>query len=330
MPIQIPSDIGSLAGAVESVYGVDPGATRAVALTQRPGEEHNDAFPEKVKYRTTRNTPSSDRQHIDLGLTVNAVVTQMEDVVGGYGDHHPVFIAMGLRVTGNGVAAGTGNFITYGPQSSNFGSATFINTDIADNGQLSQTKYLGTRGLGDLAFDPDQPIIANLNSRSKHNFAEPFAAGSLPTDSGLDDVDAKCFVCTFDGNVVEIVQFSVNLNNEQVTSTVDIRTCNSGVDEIEIKNGTPTVEIRLKASIEHIDGLGVNDWVKQAHDTDLDVAFQARSDHGGQRFQFSAPKMRIEGFTKEPGDGDYLVWVLSCRLQDVLGDDSFEIRQEVL
>lgn len=330
MAEQVPSDIGVISGEVEATYGVDPVPDRVVQTASRPDEKHNDTFETPERYGLTRNTALGARVHVDQSLTVAAIITKMEDAVGGFGDHHPAFIAAGLAVTGNGLATGTGNFITYGPQSSGFGSATFYAYDKDDSGDLSLTKHKGTRGDGELVIDPQVPNVFNLNGKSLHDFPAPFSALTAPTDSGLDDVDGKCFTMTLDANVIPIERATLKLNNETVTSTPDIRTCNAGVDEIEIKNGTPVMELRIKCTDVLIDGVGTDDFIKQSHDADVDFAFLLRSDHDGQRFQISGPKMRFQDMQKEPGDGDYMVWVVQAPLQDDSGDDSFEIRQEVL
>ena len=240
------------------------------------------------------------------------------------GSHHPLMIAMGLGSTLVGVGA-SGTTMTYQPLAAGLGSSTFITNDldtlIVNN--RSETVHLGTRGDGVLTFDPSNGYVyVDLNGRSLHSFNQPYAVGVGPV--ALDapaipiDASAACFDFTINGNPVEIQSLKVTIPSEVQALDIKLTDC-GGSSAIDSKPGTPTFELVFSANPALIDNTVTLDWIRQAHDNEVDwvgvlsstAAFQ------GQTINLTMGKMRPQELTLGDGPNDLKVWTVTGLLQEV-------------
>jgi hypothetical protein len=331
------NEYGALSGKVEAAYGTDPIPTEGLKIVGQPTYTHDDTFEQPEFLQLENTSEAAPRQHNKLDLSFQCAVGYMEDIDDGLAANHEVYMACGFGIhdqAGVG-AAGSGNYIEYRPLSAGYNSATFygyLKEDAAS--ELTILKHRGSRGGFNLQVEGGNPILQDVTLSALHGFWEPFAddlTNVPPTriGRGVGYHESDCVTATIDGNVVEIVAFSYNPGYEAVVPENEITACDAGVTEIDLNDGDHTGQLTLKFNKSLIDGTDTEDWLKQAHDNDVDFAFVLTRDDGVQIFQITMPKMRFQSFDIQDGNNDRKVVVIDYVAQADAGNDQCTIRHEV-
>lgn len=330
-------EFGALSGAVEASYGTDPTPTEGLYIQGQPNYQHDDAFEQQEYLELENSSRPGTREHRKLDLSFQNMLGYMEDIDGGNAANHAVLLACGFDVHDRaaGGTTGSGNFVEYRPVSSGYKSSAFYGYLKEDGaGELSILKHLGSRGNFNLNIEGGNPILLDTQIQALHDFWIPFdvAANNAPPTRlgyGVDIHESNCITATIDGNEIDIVRFSYNPGYEPSVPESDITACDAGISEILLNNGTHQGQLAIKFRDTLIDGLGTEDWVKQAHDADVDYAFVLTRDDGTQLFRITMPKMRWQGMQIESGDAERKIFVIDYIAQADAGDDNATLRFEV-
>lgn len=331
------SEFGALSGKVESVYGTDPVPTEGLRVIGQPGYDHDDSFEQQEYLQLENLSIPGDRQHNKLDLSFQAAMGYMEDIDQGSAALHAVLLACGFDVSDQAVSptTGSGNFIEYQPVTSGYKSSTFYGYLKEDGaGKLSILKHKGFRGNFNLQVEGGSPILLDVSGSALHDFWIPFEddATNVPParlGKGVAIHESDCITATIDGNVVDIVSFSYDPGYEVAVPESEITACDAGISEILLNDGIHTGQLVLKFRDTLIDGLGVADWLKQAHDADIDYAFVLTRDDGTQLFRITMPKMRWQSFSLDDGDAERMVVTIDYIAQADAGGDNATLRFEV-
>jgi len=333
------ANFGAVTGAVETTYGTSPGSLAWIRTTDQPGLSFDEGFDVPEELNLNADFEPGERVKNALDIETTAIMTEMEDVIGGFPLEHAILLAGGCEVKAQGISAGSGNFIEYGPRDSGFGSATIRAYEKEDeSGQLSFLEHLGTRGNWTLNVEPGAGNLINyaFSGKSRYGRRPEFAdSGTIPLPVKIDRrrYQSKCVSATLEvsggAQAIPIRSLSFSPNYAIVDAGDSIRACAAGIDEVQIEPAQMTGTLVLDYESDLISSSALTNFVKQFRDADVDAALVVTIDPGtGQTVVVTIPRFRAQDMQVDSGD-TFKVWNIDFVAQIVSGQDNFTIRYGV-